>query len=148
MLPFKPVFSRNPNPSDATRREKRTFQQNPVSPGGVNPAWANRTVGHQTRYWPIAAPQGAPISGFRVWAAQERYAGQYWRWGVPWGAPSVLPRRPLGPNSPISAPGLYGGNVWVDKTLSVLHLFDAQFSQLPRVPGTQVARALSIDLGH
>ena len=23
-------------------------------------SWANRTVGHKTRYWPIAAPQGAP----------------------------------------------------------------------------------------
>ena len=42
--------------------------------------WANRTEGDQTRYWPIAAPQGALISGFRVWAAQGRYAGQYWRW--------------------------------------------------------------------
>ena len=54
-------------------------------------AWANRTVGHQTRYRPIAAPQGAPISGFRVWAAQGRYAGQYRRWGVPWGAPQAPP---------------------------------------------------------
>ena len=54
-------------------------------------SWANRTGGHQTRHWPIAAPQGAPISGFRVWAAQGRYAGQYWRWGVPWGAIQAPP---------------------------------------------------------
>ena len=58
---------------------------------------------------------------------------------------------PLGPNSPISAPGqICGswGNVRVEQKLSISYLFDARSSQLPRVPGTQVARALSIDLGH
>ena len=48
-----------------------------------NPPWANRTVSHQTRYW--------SISGFRVWAAQGRFAGRYWRWGVPRGAPQAPP---------------------------------------------------------
>jgi len=58
---------------------------------------------------------------------------------------------PLGPNSPISAPGQFcgsWGNVWVEQKLSILHLFDARSSQQPRGAAPQVARALSIDLGH
>ena len=53
---------------------------------GMGKSRANRKVGDQARCWPIAAPQGALISGFRVWAAQGRYAAPYWHWGVPWGA--------------------------------------------------------------
>ena len=60
-------------------------------------------------------------------------------------------RHPLGPNSPISAPGQFCGlweNVWVEQKLSALHLFDARSSQQPRGAAPQVARALSIDQGH
>ena len=96
------------------------------------------------RYWPIAAPQGAPISGFCVWTAQGRYAGQYWCWGVSWGAPQSPPWAKL---AHFGSRSVWGMCLSREK-LSVLYLLDARSSQLFRGPGPQVARALSTDLGH